>query len=203
MHYARNSYVAMIDRTLLPNVKIYHVPDLHNAGLVEREKDWEYLMYGPVDGPGLRCVACKDIENAQYYELAGESTGEALFNMSVYTHVERKVARAKELARLFCPAIGEHPDVVVALTAAFSCLDWGYIHKGRKGIFSINLSRALIAGLRDELKRTSKKTALVNPKMYAGGHFYPQVGQSVFQLRNLEEWIRTESEASEALIDAS
>lgn len=169
----------------MPHVKIYHVPDLYNADLVTLKKDWEYLVYGPVSGPGLYCVAHTDIINARYRPLAGISRDGTFLKMPAFEFVREKVDAAKNLARMFC---NKHLDVVVALTAAFCCEDLCNT-KNRAGERSNEkLIRELIACLRDELKGLSTKADLVNPKMYVGP--YPQLKQLVVRLQNIEGWIK-------------
>ncbi|KAI0378991.1 hypothetical protein F5Y04DRAFT_283361 [Hypomontagnella monticulosa] len=188
MHYARRSqrsYVAMIDRKLMPNVKIYHVPDLYNAELVTIKKDWEYLVYGPVSGPGLYCVAYTDIMNAGYRLLAGVSRDGTFLKTLAFESVRAKVGVAKNLARMFCD---KYPDVVVALTAAFCCEDLCDTQNRASERSNKKLIRELIACLGDELKSLSKEVDLVNPKMYVGP--YPQLKQLVVRLQNIEGWIK-------------
>ncbi|KAI1387979.1 uncharacterized protein F4822DRAFT_430729 [Hypoxylon trugodes] len=120
------SYVAIIDVTLLaPHVKIYHVLDLYRVKLAKDEYPQEYLAYGPISGPAFHCVNMEDIKNTAYYSLAGRSYGtDGYFDGDIYEDPGKRVATAKKLASLFRPNHDKRPDIIIALTAAFSSLPY-------------------------------------------------------------------------------
>ncbi|KAI1374467.1 hypothetical protein F4677DRAFT_447459 [Hypoxylon crocopeplum] len=194
MRYSRNSHVAVIDRKLLaPHVKIYHVPNLNRAGLCLHSIPYEYLAYGPIDGPAFHCVAYSDIIGAGFSSLSGRSYRNRNFDDGVYRDVDKRVVAAKRLASLFRPANNQCPDMIIALTAAFASLIYaGY---GRGEILDKELLRELVTHLRNELKvvklppADSKQLALVNQKMYV--RRYPQLKQLVLLVASMEENIRS------------
>ncbi|KAI2468655.1 hypothetical protein F4781DRAFT_432178 [Annulohypoxylon bovei var. microspora] len=185
-------YIGIIDRTLLdPHVKIYRVPDLAKAGLFGSSIfHSEYLAYGPISGPAFHCVAHSKITSRGYYSLAGRSFGVDSFDMSIYADMDKRVAAAKKLASLFRPSRDKRPDIIIALTAAFSTLSYCGFDTGEGNELNKKLLEKLIAHLHNELKAFKsssedyKNAALVNSNMYTAK--YPQLQQLVLQLESIE-----------------
>lgn len=197
MKYASDrSYIAIIDRALLaPHVKIYRVPDLCKAGLcgVARAQDYiedhdrEYLAYGPINGPAFHCVKYEDFQNG-YGNL---------YHSQIYDeHPSRTVAKARQLAELFRPPHDERPDIIIALTVIFSCLQFDGVMDKRPNILKKEeLLNTLVLYLRRELESINlppvgnNKLALINPNMYVGTHRHLQ--QTVHSWRCIEEKVRS------------
>ncbi|KAI0898847.1 hypothetical protein F4806DRAFT_493354 [Annulohypoxylon nitens] len=198
---SHTKYIAIIDRTLLaPHVKIYHIPDL-DKHVIRREADrgsHEYLAYGPISGPALHCVAYRDIENREFYSLSGRSYGTpySLLKPEIFLNVEKRVIAAKNLASLFRPSHDQRPDIIIALTAAFSSLCYCGPYKGSSRKPDKNILTQLLIHLHDELKvvklpsKSSKKLGLVNSRMYT--REFPQLRQLVALLKSIEDGIRND-----------
>ncbi|KAL7621892.1 hypothetical protein AAE478_007392 [Parahypoxylon ruwenzoriense] len=185
------SYVAIIDTALLsPHVKIYHVPKLREAGICHHHIPVEYLAYGPINGPAFHCVAYDDIFAGNFASLAGRSYRNTSFDWSIYGHLDKRVAAAKKLASLFCPNPKERPDIIIALTTAFSSLvHCGPVMMLAKMTLDKKLFGELIVHLAHEIKNAMvsttgpKKPGLVNPLMYRE---LPQLKQMVLLLERIE-----------------
>lgn len=196
---SHTKYIAIIDRTLLaPHVKIYHVPDLmkHVAHSEGPRGDHEYLAYGPIGGPALHCVAYQDIEKWGFYSLSGYSYGTptSLFNREIFTNVDKRVIAAKNLARLFRPRHDRRPDIIIALTAAFSSLCYCGPYEGSSSQLDKNILSQLLIHLHHELRifklrsMSSKELGLVNGRMYTTR--FLQLQQLVALLQSIEDGIR-------------
>lgn len=60
-------YISIMDRRNLDSdVMVYHVIELQQAGLIDlpNEVHFEYLVHGPVSGPGLKCISLNDLQSA-------------------------------------------------------------------------------------------------------------------------------------------
>ncbi|KAI1134101.1 hypothetical protein F5Y05DRAFT_399686 [Hypoxylon sp. FL0543] len=181
-------YIAIIDTNLLaPHVTVYHVPDLWKLYPAAGVYTHEYL--------------------ADYFTLAGMAGRYAggylphngvLYNDYVYKDLDKRVAAAKRLATIFRPAHDKRPDIIIALTAAFSSLrDLACLlfDAGDGKQLNESLYEKLIVHLSDELEDVklpppdSKTPGLVNRKMYVGKYW--QLQQLVLLLGAIEDRIRS------------
>ncbi|KAI1411051.1 hypothetical protein F5Y13DRAFT_191638 [Hypoxylon sp. FL1857] len=195
---SQHAYVGIIDVTLLaPHVKIYHVTDLVDAGICADNYPYEYLAYGPINGPAFHCVAYSAAIGRDYSTLAGHAYKNSNFDKSIYTDLDKRVSTAKKLAALFRPDRDKRPDIIVALTAAFSSLAYSGYDKSRA--LNQGLYDQLIIHLSDELEDVklppigSKHPGLVNHKMYT--YKFPQLQQLVVLLGAIENRIKSKCRA--------
>ncbi len=186
-------YIALIDRKLLdPHVKIYPVDDLYEAKLARVNYQDEYLAYGPISGPAFSCVPFKAIREGGFYTLAGQSyRHNRRFDMAVYKSLDQRIALAKTMAARFRPAHDKRPDIIIALTAAFSSMCCAAYP------ISIDHLRHLMAHLGDEIKEMklppvgSEELSLANYKMKT--FRYRQLSQYLDLLKGIERSVRETS----------
>lgn len=55
------------DITFQKNTKVYHCPDMMRAGLCDSSYDHEYLVHGPVEGPGFKAVTVQQLVDMGLY----------------------------------------------------------------------------------------------------------------------------------------
>ncbi|EPS43506.1 hypothetical protein H072_2516 [Dactylellina haptotyla CBS 200.50] len=60
--------ICVLDRYNLPkNTKVYHCPSMMKAGLCDSPYDHEYLVHGPVEGPGFKAVTVQKLLDLGLY----------------------------------------------------------------------------------------------------------------------------------------
>ncbi|KAM0806702.1 hypothetical protein AB5N19_07039 [Seiridium cardinale] len=106
--------VAILDTDQLPeNVAVYHSPDLKTAGLIDISYFDEYLIYGPVNGPGYHSVAVSSIYEAGFSDI-NDSHCENIYDPLLTAD---DLANAKRVAQLFQTPSRPRPDIRIFMTA--------------------------------------------------------------------------------------
>ncbi|KAI1472221.1 uncharacterized protein F4812DRAFT_454030 [Daldinia caldariorum] len=193
-HASDATYIAIIDRTLLaPHVKIYHFPELREAGLCDGPDgkpaivgcNGEYLAYGPIEGSAFHCVSNDYDKFARLYEPL------------LHVHPTSIVYRARRIAEIFRLGNDDRPDIVIALTVLFSCSHFRNFTMERAKILDKNLFVAVVSLIRSELRRLklppagSNDLTPINPEMYIGPDIYAMhLEQTVVLWKCIEERLR-------------
>ncbi|KAF3918600.1 hypothetical protein AA313_de0202576 [Arthrobotrys entomopaga] len=123
--------ICVLDRYRLPkNTKVYHCPAMMRAGLCDSPYDHEYLVHGPVEGPGFKAVTvARLVEMGLYNELQcvlptgprywwgqiPQRDWESLFPLKTIT--EKQVRALRKIAEEF------GKDFTLPVLAAFLTLD--------------------------------------------------------------------------------
>ncbi|KAK6537641.1 hypothetical protein TWF694_011815 [Orbilia ellipsospora] len=123
--------ICVLDRYKLPkNTKVYHCPAMMRAGLCDSPYDHEYLVHGPVEGPGFKAVTvARLVEMGLYTEIPcvlptsgrywwgqiPQKDWEALFPPKAIT--EKQVRSLRTIAEEF------GKDFTLPVLAAFLTLD--------------------------------------------------------------------------------
>ncbi|KAM0819357.1 hypothetical protein AB5N19_05172 [Seiridium cardinale] len=121
--------IAILDTTqLAENVKVYYSVDLQHTGLTPFSYNDEYLIYGPVTGPGFHCVPATSIYDKGFGDISDSA------NPNIYDPVltADDLANARRVAELFQPTTRHQPDIVVFMTAVMLSIRlwWSRIDQG-------------------------------------------------------------------------
>ena len=164
----KNGYVCVLDRTLLPTVTIYHVPDLKEAMNSTR---WnfgpypeEYLAHGIINGPGFKALSTqklhdlgvwKEIPILSHYDRSIIWWKENGVNWNGHPVVPIRVQDARKM-RGFAEHFGSHFTVV--MTAAL--LSITRRQRDLRNVFLYSDMQALREGLDGlEVLRSANKLA--------------------------------------------
>lgn len=122
-------YLSVIDRSLLPSYNmIFHTVDLISIGIpgVDAGGSHEYLLYGPVKGPGLICVKLRDLVCIGFsYSLLAEQAFKRLPPPRQSTEFcQDKNQSAIDFARAFLPeCVDKHVPLFYFLAATRRAID--------------------------------------------------------------------------------
>ncbi|KAI1261943.1 hypothetical protein F5Y18DRAFT_430715 [Xylariaceae sp. FL1019] len=183
--------LAVLDTSKLEtHVRAYHVPSLMKAGLTRYIYPEEYLVYGPVRGAAYHCVRYAKLENAGITTLMTRSPPGSASPADFETSVEK----AKQVARLICPASMRNPELFITLVVALSC---GY--PPLSGEACGQMLEAFLKHLSTDMKavhlpsqgQKERHFGLVNRNTYAGGS-NGGLWSTLEFLRRIEDAIRSD-----------
>lgn len=188
-----DSCIAIIDTTLLKDhVKIYHVPDLHKAGIASALYPHEYLAYGPISGPAYHSVRFPDLTAHGFRQVLTPvpgAVGRDLVNTVRRIALEFQSTHARK---------NKTPDAVIAMTAAelsrrYPAHGYGTSGWGRWSTKDVEIVMDVLRSELDQLRLPNPPSdglGLANAKTYTTG--FPALKSMIDLLLAIEKAHREE-----------
>ncbi|KAK6346885.1 hypothetical protein TWF696_006989 [Orbilia brochopaga] len=187
--------ICILDRYNLPkNTKVYHCPSMMKAGLCDSPYDHEYLVHGPVEGPGFKAVPVQRlIDLGVYVEIpcvlpqsvrywwgpTVQSEWERIFVAKAFT--ETQVKKLRKAAEEF------GKDFTIPMLAAMLTLERRRIEKdGKFNEKDVKIFADVVADLYVPEEYGTENSFVQPAGIYVTG--YPMVAQLAALFKGLVEY---------------
>ncbi|KAF3130826.1 hypothetical protein TWF569_011484 [Orbilia oligospora] len=192
---SQGGLICVLDRYNLPkHTKVYHCPDMMKAGLCDSPYDHEYLVHGPVEGPGFKAVTvqslldmglyteipCVQPHSARYWwGPIPQRDWESLFPAKEFS--QKQVKALRNIANEF------GKDFALPVLAALVTLDRRKLDKnGKFGDKDLKIFADVVEDLYIPEEYGTEKSIVQPDGVYVQG--YPMVAQLVGLLKQLVEY---------------
>ncbi|KAK6525624.1 hypothetical protein TWF281_010678 [Arthrobotrys megalospora] len=192
---SQGGLICVLDRYNLPkNTKVYHCPSMMKAGLCDSPYDHEYLVHGPVEGPGFKAVTVqKLLDMGLYNEIPcvlphsarywwgpiPQRDWESLFPTKDFS--EKQVKNLRKIADEF------GKDFALPVLAAFVTLDRRKLDKnGKYAAKDVKIFADMVEDLYVPEEYGTEKSIVQPDGIYVQG--YPMVAQLAGLLKQLVEY---------------